>query len=117
MRFDVLTLFPDFFRSPLDSSLIGKAVKRGVVEVSITNVRDFAPGAHHVTDDAPYGGGSGMVMRVEPLVAAIEAAGAGLPVPRRLLLSPRGRPLRQTVAEELAGEARILLVCGRYEGV
>jgi tRNA (guanine37-N1)-methyltransferase len=117
MRFDVLTLFPDFFRSPLDSSLIGKAVKRGVVEVSVTNVRDFAPGAHRMTDDAPYGGGSGMVMRVEPLVAAIEAAGAGLPVPRRLLLSPRGRPLRQAIAEGLAREARILLVCGRYEGV
>jgi tRNA (guanine37-N1)-methyltransferase len=117
MRFDVLTLFPDFFRSPLDSSLIGKAVKRGVVEVSITNVRDFAPGAHRVTDDAPYGGGSGMVMRVEPLVAAIETAGAGLPVPRRLLLSPRGRPFRQAIAEELARETRVLLVCGRYEGV
>ena len=117
MRFDVLTLFPDFFRSPLESSLIGKAVKRGIVEVRITNVRDYAPGVHRVADDAPYGGGSGMVMRAEPLVAAIEAASEGLPAPSRLLLSPRGRRFRQAVAEELAREARILLVCGRYEGV
>lgn len=117
MRFDVLTLFPDFFRSPLESSLIGKAVKRGIVEVRITHVRDYAPGVHRVADDAPYGGGSGMVMRAEPLVAAIEAASEGLPAPRRLLLSPRGRRFRQAVAEELAREARILLVCGRYEGV
>jgi tRNA (guanine37-N1)-methyltransferase len=117
MRFEVLTLFPDFFRSPLESSLIGKAVKRGIIDIRITNVRDFAPGTHRVADDAPYGGGSGMVMRAEPLVAAIEAASEGLPAPRRLLLSPRGRPFRQAVAEELAREARVLLVCGRYEGV
>ena len=109
MRFDVLTLFPDFFRSPLESSLIGKAVKRGIVEVRITNVRDYAPGVHRVADDTPYGGGSGMVMRAEPLVAAIEAASEGLPAPRRLLLSPRGRRFRQAVAEELAREARILV--------
>jgi tRNA (guanine37-N1)-methyltransferase len=117
MRFDVLTLFPDFFRSPLESSLVGKAVKRGLVEITITNVRDFAPGAHRVTDDEPYGGGCGMVMKIEPLVAAIEAASNGLPAPRRLLLSPRGRRLRQAVAEELARESRLLLVCGRYEGI
>ncbi|MET0154420.1 MAG: tRNA (guanosine(37)-N1)-methyltransferase TrmD [Candidatus Binatia bacterium] len=117
MRFDVLTLFPDFFRSPLESSLVGKAVKRGLVEIAITNVRDFAPGAHRVADDEPYGGGCGMVMKIEPLVAAIEAASEGLPAPRRLLLSPRGRPFRQTVADELARETRLLLVCGRYEGI
>jgi tRNA (guanine37-N1)-methyltransferase len=116
MRFQVLTLFPDYFASPLQASLLGKAIARGIVEVAVTNIRDFAAGTHRVADDAPYGGGEGMVMKVEPVVAAIEAtvkaSGAW-----RVLLSPRGRPLTQALAEELASHPSLLLVCGHYEGI
>jgi len=117
MRFQILTLFPDFFPSPLAASLIGKAIRRGLIEVEVLNIRDFAFGAHRVADDAPYGGGQGMVMKVEPVVAAIEAAARSAPSARRLLLSPRGRPFTQPLAEELAREAAVLLLCGHYEGL
>ena len=117
MRFHILTLFPDFFPSPLAASLIGKAVRRGLLSVEVTNIRDFASGAHRVADDAPYGGGQGMVMKVEPVVAAIEAASARAPAAARVLLSPRGRPFTQPLAEELAQRAAIILVCGHYEGI
>jgi tRNA (guanine37-N1)-methyltransferase len=117
MRFQILTLFPDFFPSPLAASLIGKAIRRGLIEVEVLNIRDFAFGAHRVADDAPYGGGQGMVMKVEPVVAAIEAAARSAPSARRLLLSPRGRPFTQPLAAELAGEAAVLLLCGHYEGL
>jgi tRNA (guanine37-N1)-methyltransferase len=117
MRFQILTLFPDFFPSPLAASLIGKAIHRGLIEVEVLNIRDFAFGAHRVADDAPYGGGQGMVMKVEPVVAAIEAAARSAPSARRLLLSPRGRPFTQPLAAELAREAAVLLLCGHYEGL
>jgi tRNA (guanine37-N1)-methyltransferase len=117
MRFQILTLFPDFFPSPLAASLIGKAIRRGLIEVEVLNIRDFAFGAHRVADDAPYGGGQGMVMKVEPVVAAIEAAARSAPSARRLLLSPRGRPFTQPLAAELAREAAVLLLCGHYEGL
>ena len=117
MRFRILTLFADFFPSPLGSSLIAKAIARGLITVDVRNIRDHAPGAHRVADDAPYGGGQGMVLKVEPVVAAIEAAAGELPAARKLLLSPRGRPFTQSVAAELAREAEIVLVCGHYEGI
>jgi len=117
MRFQILTLFPDFFPSPLASSLIGKAIARGLVHVDVRNMRDHAAGAHRVADDAPYGGGQGMVLKVEPVVAAIEAAIGEVPGAHRLLLSPRGRPFTQGVAVELARESAIVLVCGHYEGI
>ncbi len=117
MRFQILTLFPDFFPSPLAASLIGKAIRRGLIEVEVLDIRDFAIGAHRVADDAPYGGGQGMVMKVEPVVAAIEAAARSASSARRLLLSPRGRPLTQPLAAELAREAAVLLLCGHYEGL
>jgi tRNA (guanine37-N1)-methyltransferase len=117
MRFQILTLFPDFFPSPLAASLIGKAIRRGLIEVEVLDIRDFALGAHRVADDAPYGGGQGMVMKVEPVVAAIEAAARSAPSARRLLLSPRGRPFTQPLAAELAREAALLLLCGHYEGL
>jgi len=117
MRFRILTLFADFFPSPLGSSLISKAIARGLITVDVRNIRDHATGAHHVADDAPYGGGQGMVLKVEPVVAAIEAAAGELPAARKLLLSPRGRPFTQSVAAELAREAEIVLVCGHYEGI
>lgn len=117
MRFHVLTLFPRFFDSPLSSSLVGKAIARGVVGVSIVDIRDFAAGAHHVADDAPYGGGQGMVMKIEPMVAAIESLGDLGPAARRVLLSPRGRPLSHRLARELAALTDLAIVCGHYEGV
>ena len=117
MRFQILTLFPDFFPSPLAASLIGKAIRRRLIEVEVINIRDFASGAHRVADDAPYGGGQGMVMKVEPVVAAIEEAARSAPSARRLLLSPRGRSFTQSVAAELAREPALLLLCGHYEGV
>lgn len=117
MRFEILTLFPDFFASPLASSLIGKAVGRGLVEITVTNIRDFAPGNHRTADDAPYGGGQGMVLKIEPVVAAIEYTMKRVPAARRLLLSPRGRPFTQALAEAFAAQPVLVLVCGRYEGI
>jgi tRNA (guanine37-N1)-methyltransferase len=117
MRFQILTLFPDFFPSPLSASLIGKAIARGRIAVDVINIRDFAPGVHRVADDAPYGGGQGMVMKVEPAVGAIEAAARAAPGATRVLLSPRGRRFSQELAAELAQRPGLLLVCGHYEGI
>ena len=117
MKFEILTLFPDFFASPLRSSLVGKARARGLIDVTVTDIRDFAEGVHRVADDAPYGGGEGMVMKVEPVVAAVESAAARLLGARRILLSPRGRPFTQALARELANVSAMILVCGHYEGI
>lgn len=117
IRFEILTLFPEFFRSPLAASLVGKAISRGVIEVAVTDVRDFAPGVHRVADDAPYGGGGGMLLKIEPVVAAIEAAAGRRPDAWKILLSPRGTPLSQAKARELAGRPALVLVCGHYEGI
>jgi tRNA (guanine37-N1)-methyltransferase len=102
---------------PLAESLLGKAQEKGVLRARVMDVREFAAGKHRVTDDVPYGGGAGMVMKPEPLVAAIEAARASLPGAHVVLLSPQGTRFDQRKAEELAGRARLVLVCGRYEGV
>lgn len=116
MRVDIVTLFPDFFTSPLQTSLLGKALARGIAEVHLTNPRDFAPDKHHRVDDEPYGGGVGMLLKPEPLFAAVES----LPVlPRReiILLTPQGQPLDQALLKVLAGVDQLVLVCGSYEGV
>jgi tRNA (guanine37-N1)-methyltransferase len=102
---------------PLAESLLGKAQEKGVLRARVMDIREFAAGKHRVTDDVPYGGGAGMVMKPEPLVAAIEAARASLPGAHVVLLSPQGARFDQRKAEELAGRARLVLVCGRYEGV
>jgi tRNA (guanine37-N1)-methyltransferase len=102
---------------PLAESLLGKAQEKGVLRARVMDIREFAAGKHRVTDDVPYGGGAGMVMKPEPLVAAIEAARAGLPGAHVVLLSPQGARFDQRKAEELAGRERLVLVCGRYEGV
>ncbi|MCI0569683.1 MAG: tRNA (guanosine(37)-N1)-methyltransferase TrmD [Myxococcaceae bacterium] len=118
LRVELLTLFPEMVEGYLSASILGKARARGLLDVQVTNVRDFATGKHRVTDDTPYGGGAGMVMKVEPLTAALRAARARLPDARVLVMSPRGRPLTQAVARELAaGGVPLVLVCGRYEGV
>lgn len=114
---EVLTLFPRMVASPLEESILGKARAAGLLRVQVTDIREFAEGKHRVTDDVPYGGGAGMVMKPEPLVAAIEAARKREPGARVLLMSPQGRRFDQRVAQELAASERLILVCGRYEGV
>lgn len=109
----VLTLFPDLFAGFLQESILGKALADGRLAVRLLNFRDFAEGKHRSVDDVPYGGGSGMVLMPGPYVAALESLPAGT---RKVLLSPQGRPFDQAAAVRLAGEERIALCCGRYEG-
>jgi tRNA (guanine37-N1)-methyltransferase len=117
MRIDIVTLFPEMFTSFLDGSLLGAARRAGLIDVRLTNIRDFAEGVHRQVDDRPYGGGPGMLLMAGPVVACVEsvqsdAAAQG----RTFLLTPGGRQLNQSVVEELAALDRIVLVCGRYEG-
>jgi tRNA (guanine37-N1)-methyltransferase len=118
MRIDVLTLFPDAFAGPLQSSILGRALAGGVAEVRLHDVREHALDRHRVVDDYAYGGGPGMVMKPEPLAAAIETVRSAAESPgRTILLTPQGRLLNQAVVDELAAETRLILVCGHYEGV
>ncbi len=116
MRFDVLTLFPEILSGYLGQSLLKRAIQAGLVEVQTHNIRDWAEGRHRQVDDRPYGGGPGMVLMVRPVVEAVEAVQALAPGGRVVLLTPQGRRLDQRLVEELAGQRRLLLVCGRYEG-
>lgn len=116
-RFDILTLFPEPLREYLQASLLGKASENGLVEFHVHQLRDWATDKHRMADDQTYGGGEGMVLKVEPTVAAIEAVSAPYQKGRVIYLSPQGRPLTQAVVEELNGYEEILLLCGRYEGV
>src|SRR5712692_1721855 len=115
MRFDVVTIFPDAYESPLGVSLLGKAVEGGVLEVGVHDLRQWGQAPHRKVDDTPFGGGVGMVMTPGPLVAAVEAVRR--PGGRVLLLSAAGRRFDQTFATDLAAESQVVLVCGRYEGV
>ncbi len=117
MIIDILTIFPGMVAAPLRESIIGKAIDRKLIDVRITNIRDFATDRHHTTDDRPFGGGSGMVMKMEPLVAAINLVRDSDPAARVILLSPQGRIFTQAVALELSRLSHLCLVCGRYEGV
>lgn len=118
MLFSILTIFPDLFDSPLREGIISKAIGDGKIGVELINIRDFAGDRHATTDDRPFGGGEGMVMKAEPLAQAVRQAhqtkqsGA-----RVILLSPQGRPFNQALAEELLETGHLILVCGRYEGV
>jgi tRNA (guanine37-N1)-methyltransferase len=117
MRFDVLTLFPEIFGGYLGQSLLKRAIARGLVEVGLHDIRQWATDKHKKVDDRPFGGGPGMVMMVEPTIPAVEAVRAQQPDPGRLvLLTPQGRRLTQAAVEELAAHRRLVLVCGRYEG-
>lgn len=117
MRFDIVTLFPDFFESPLASGLIGKALSKGIAEVYLTNPRDFTTDKHHRVDDVTYGGGVGMLMKPEPIFASIES----LPVlPKReiIFLTPQGQPMNQALFQDLSQhQDQLILLCGHYEGV
>ncbi|NET48172.1 MAG: tRNA (guanosine(37)-N1)-methyltransferase TrmD, partial [Merismopedia sp. SIO2A8] len=116
MRFDLLTLFPDFFTSPLQSGLIGKALAKAIAHVHLTNPRDFTTDKHHRVDDEPYGGGVGMLMKPEPLFAAVES----LPVLARreiILMTPQGQTMNQSLFQEFTTYDQLVLICGHYEGV
>jgi len=117
VTFTVITLFPTMFESPLGQSIVKKAKEKGLISVSFVDPRDYALGRHRVTDDYPYGGGHGMIMKPEPLAAAIEGVKGKLPEARIILLSPRGRVFNHQRASELATKTDLVLVCGRYEGV
>ncbi len=115
MRIDIVTLFPRMIEGPISESILGRALERGLVEIRAVNLRDYAAGKHRVTDDYPFGGGGGMVLKPEPLFAAVEALrtdGA-----RVALLDPRGRRFTQAIARELARLPHLILLAGRYEGV
>ncbi len=117
MKVDILTLFPSMFDGPFSESIIKRAVEKGLLETRFHNIRDFAVDKHRTTDDYPYGGGAGMVMKVEPLAACIDAVKAACPNAKVILTTPRGRPFDQHVARELSEEDALVIVCGRYEGV
>ena len=140
MRIDVLTIFPSWFEGPLTTSLLGRAIADDVLDVRVHDLRDWTTDRHRSVDDAPYGGGAGMVMRADVWIDACEAVWndldaevtrgrtvrgevpgepltAGGDRPRTILLTPRGRPLTQELASELAAEDRLVLLCGRYEGI
>ena len=117
MQFEVFTLLPEVFPPYLESSMLQRARQRGLIDVRLHNIRDWARDKHHTTDDMPYGGGGGMVMKPEPVFDAVESVlgpASGVPL---ILLTPQGRVFSQTVARELSAHERIGLICGRYEGV
>ncbi len=117
MRFDVLTLFPEIFQGYLTQSILKLALARGLVEINLWNIRDWAAGKHQSVDDRPFGGGPGMVIMPEPVFAAVEAVQKLAPEPGLLvMLTPAGERLTQDLVRELAGHRRLLLLCGRYEG-
>ncbi len=117
MNFTVLTIFPDMFVPFWEHGIIRKAIEEKIIDPSTLNIRDFAAGSHHVTDDRPYGGGCGMVMKPEPLAGAVRAAKERTPSSRTVLMTPQGRVFDQGVASELSELDGLILVCGRYEGV
>ncbi len=117
LEVEILTLFPRSCAAYLAESILGKARENGLIAVSVVDIREYAAGRHRVTDDSPYGGGAGMVMKPEPLTEAIEAARGRLPGAQVLLTSPRGRVLDHELAREVAERGAAIVVCGRYEGV
>ena len=117
MRFDILTLFPGMFCGPFDESIIKRGVDKQLIDIAIHNIRDWACDRHQTTDDAPYGGGAGMVMKVEPLTACIESVKAHHPASTVVMTSPQGRRLTHQVVAELAQREGLIIVCGRYEGI
>jgi tRNA (guanine37-N1)-methyltransferase len=117
MVFDILTIFPEIFRSPLSESLIKKALDKGILQVRIWNLRDFTEDKHRTTDDYPYGGGAGMVMKADPIFRAVEEIRTNNPEARTLLLTPQGERFHQGLARGLSEQKHWILICGRYEGL
>ncbi len=117
MRFDILTLFPDMFKGPFDESIIRRGQDKGLIQIGLHQIRDYALDRHHTVDDSPYGGGAGMLMKPEPIAACIEEAKKFNPEATVLLTTPQGKPLKQKLAQELSDKSGLLIICGRYEGV
>lgn len=117
MRFDVFSLLPEVFEPYLGASILQRARQRGLVEIHLHNIRDWATDRHHITDDEPYGGGGGMVMKPEPVFAGVEAILGNPPACPVIMLTPQGRVFSQQVAQELSQLPRMGLLCGRYEGI
>ncbi len=117
MRFDVVTIFPEYFSSSLEVGALKKAQEKGLIQINLVNLRDFALDKHKMVDDRPFGGGEGMVFKPEPLYRAIESLRAQGPKPWVVYLSPQGRLLNQEIVKELYAKGRLILICGRYEGI
>lgn len=116
MRFDIFTIFPEILSPYLNASILEKAAARGLIETHLHNIRDYTHDKHHTTDDTPYGGGGGMVMKPEPIFEAVETVLGQPPTCPVILLTPQGRVFNQKIAAELAGAGQVALICGRYEG-
>jgi len=114
MHFDIFTLFPEMFQGPFTESILKRAQERGLLSIALHNIREATSDKHHVVDDYPYGGGAGMVMKPDPIFAAVESIHQGGPI---ILLTPQGRPFTQQIARELSQQERITLLCGHYEGI
>ena len=117
MRYDILTLFPGLFAPFLSEGVLGRAFKNGVVDIRLINIRSFARGRHRVTDDRPFGGGSGMVMKPGPIYRALQSIERTRDLSSVILLTPQGKRFDQSMAWDLAGQNQLILICGRYEGV
>jgi len=117
MKFEIFTLFPELFEPYLQISILQRARQRGLIEVAVHNIRTWTSDRHHVTDDEPYGGGGGMVMKPEPIFSAVEGVLGSSPQCPIILLTPQGRTFTQKIAQELASHPHLALICGRYEGV
>ena len=116
MQISILTLFPQMFQSPFSLGIFKRAIDRGLIQVNIYNIRDYTHDKHHTVDDYAYGGGAGMILKPEPIFEAVESVKEEDTCPV-ILLTPQGRPFSQPVAQELSGHSRLILICGRYEGV
>jgi len=117
IKFDILTIFPEMFSSPLNFSLIKKAQEKDLLKIFLYDIRNWAQDKHKMTDDAPYGGGCGMVMKVEPVEKALTAITSREPESHVILMTPQGEPLTQKIVAELSGQKQLIIICGRYEGV
>ena len=118
MNFHILTLFPEMVMGGLNTSITGRAIDKGLISVEAVNIRDYSKDKHHHVDDAPYGGGAGMVMQAEPVYLAYQSVAEKLPKkPKVLYMSPQGKVFNQRMAEELAQEEEIVFLCGHYEGI
>ncbi|MCD6305468.1 MAG: tRNA (guanosine(37)-N1)-methyltransferase TrmD [Deltaproteobacteria bacterium] len=117
MKFDVLTLFPEMIEAYLRQGILGRAITRGLISIQLINIRDFAKGKHKITDDRPYGGGEGMIMKPGPIDRALKSVDRIPGISRVILLTPQGRRFAQSMAWEMSGWDQLILICGRYEGV
>ncbi len=117
MRFDIFSLFPEVFTPYINTSILQRACANGIIAINIYNIRDWAMDKHHTTDDTPFGGGGGMVMKPEPIFSAVESVAGGKADCPVILMTPQGRPLTHAIAEQFSRQERLMILCGRYEGV